>query len=199
MILQSQKILGGGGAMHVRHTTNRCSRKVHGHRYAIFLGHVSDLVRFEDAARGRKIGVNLADCMLFAQNMKWFLQVNVFAGEDGGGAFLRNLLEQVRIGPGNHILHPGQVVFFISLAEANNGLHAEMSEMVHGKGDFHAYSIAHGCNVLLEHGNAFVGDFHCQERVRKLVHLPLVQVRGIGNRAGCVGDHLDAQVHLQPG
>ena len=70
MILESQEILRGRSAMHVRHATNWCPGKVHGHRYSIFLGQVADLVRFQDAARCRKIRVNLADGMPFAQHAK---------------------------------------------------------------------------------------------------------------------------------
>src|SRR5437899_658572 len=35
--------------------------------------------------------------------------------------------------------------------------------------------------------------------MRKLVGLPLIQVGGVGNRAGSVGNHLDAQIHFEPG
>ena len=101
--------------MHVRHATNWCPGKVHGHRYSIFLGQVADLVRFQDAARCRKIRVNLADGMPFAQHAKRLFQVNILAGENRRGTLVGNLFEQIGIGPGDYVLHPGQVVFFISL------------------------------------------------------------------------------------
>src|SRR5579864_3979589 len=34
--------------------------------------------------------------------------------------------------------------------------------------------------------------------MRKLVGLPLIQVRSVGDSARSVGDHLDAQIHLEP-
>src|SRR5580704_8004120 len=34
--------------------------------------------------------------------------------------------------------------------------------------------------------------------MRKLVGLPLIQVGRVGDRAGSVGNHLDAQIHLEP-
>lgn len=66
--------------MHVRHATSRCSSKVHGHGNLIFLGHVSDLVRFQDATGGGEIGMDLANSMPSAQDAKRLLQVNVLAG-----------------------------------------------------------------------------------------------------------------------
>ena len=49
-----------------------------------------------------------------------------------------------------------------------------MSEMIHGKRDFHAYGIANGSDVLLEHRDALVGDLHAEKRMGELIGLPLV-------------------------
>src|SRR6266576_5770023 len=35
--------------------------------------------------------------------------------------------------------------------------------------------------------------------MRKLVGLPLIQVGGVGDCAGSIGNHLDSQIHLEPG
>ena len=74
-----------------------------------------------------------------------------------------------------------------------------MPEMVHGKRNFHSDGVAHGSDILLEHGDAFVGDFHPQQRMRQLICFPLIDVRGIGDRSGSAGDHLDTQIHFEPG
>ena len=129
---------------------------------------------FQDASSGGEVRLNLAYRVLLTQHLKRFLQINIFASENGGGALFRNLLEQVSIIPGNDIFDPRQVVFFIGLAQSDDGLHAKMPEVVHGKGNFHSDGFAHGGDILLEHGYAFVGDFHSEQRMRQLIRFPLI-------------------------
>ena len=160
--------------MHVRHAADRRPSKVQSHRHAVFLGHISDFVSFQDASSGGEVRLNLAYRVLLTQHLKRFLQINIFASENGGGALFRNLLEQVGIIPGNDIFDPRQVVFFIGLAQSDDGLHAKMPEVVHGKGNFHSDGVAHGGDILLEHGYAFVGDFHSEQRMRQLIRFPLI-------------------------
>ena len=186
MVFEGEKILRGCGAVDIRHATDRRAGEVHGHRHATFFGHVADLVSFEDAARSGQVRVNLADSMTLAQNAKRLFKVNIFTGENGSGTRVGNLLEQLRIGPRNHILHPGQIVFFVCLAEPNDGLHAKMSQVVHRERDLHAYSIAHGGDVLLKQRDTLIGDLHCQQGMRKLGHVPLAEDRWRGNGARSV-------------
>src|SRR5260221_1577819 len=88
VMLHRQKILGRRGTVHVRHATNRSSRKVHCHRHAKFLRHVADLVRLENSARRCKVRMDLANGVVFAQHAKRFLQINILARENWRGALL---------------------------------------------------------------------------------------------------------------
>ena len=124
---------------------------MHGHGNTVLHGRVADLVRLEDSARGGEIGMNLAHGVRLAQLDEIFLQVDIFAGERGGGAFRRDALPQVSVLPGDHILHPGKVVFLISLSQPDAGVHADVAEVVHGKRDFHPNGFADRGNVLAEH------------------------------------------------
>jgi hypothetical protein len=118
VILACQEILGRGGAVHAGQRADRQAGIVHGHRDSVFHGGVADLMGLEDAAGGGDIRMNLADCVLLAQVDETFLQVDIFAGENGRGALHGDVLEKLGVLPGNHILHPGKVVFLVGLSRA---------------------------------------------------------------------------------
>src|SRR6266496_3456639 len=73
-----------------------------------------------------------------------------------------------------------------------------MAEMVHCEWNLHPNGVASSSDIGLEHGDSFVRHFHTQQRMWKLVRLPLLQVRWIRDRTGSVCHHLDSQVHLEP-
>ena len=50
VIFKREEVQGRGRAMHVGHTTDRSTGKVHCHGYTIFFCHVADLVRLQDSA-----------------------------------------------------------------------------------------------------------------------------------------------------
>src|ERR1035438_8710508 len=73
-----------------------------------------------------------------------------------------------------------------------------MAQMIHRERNFHPDGIAHSGDVRLEHGNPLVSYLHTQQRMWKLIRLPLLQVRRIRDRTGGIRHHLDTQVHLEP-
>src|SRR5438067_12728787 len=58
VILHSQEIIRGGYRMYSGHARHRRASEVHGHSDAVFFGHVTDLLRLENAARRSGIGMN---------------------------------------------------------------------------------------------------------------------------------------------
>src|ERR1039458_1395070 len=73
-----------------------------------------------------------------------------------------------------------------------------MAQMIHRERNFHPDGIAHSGDVRLEHGNPLVSYLHTQQRMWKLIRLPLLQVRSIRDGTGGIRHHLDTQVHLEP-
>src|SRR5258708_3372996 len=59
MVLEREEVACRRRAMNVRHTADRCTGEMHRHWHAIAEGHVADLVRAQDAARGREIRMDL--------------------------------------------------------------------------------------------------------------------------------------------
>ena len=89
VILASQEILRGGGAVHAGQRADGQAGVVHRHRHAVLHGRVADLMRLKNSARGGDIGVNLADRLLLAQIDEALLQVDVLAGQDRRRGFHR--------------------------------------------------------------------------------------------------------------
>src|SRR5207248_11036621 len=58
---------------------------------------------------------------------------------------------------------------------------------------------AHGCNILRQHGDAFFCDFVGDEGVLEIVLLPLAEFGRASDGAGSIGDHLDTEIHFEPG
>ena len=198
VILAGQEILGGRGAVHAGEGADRQAGIVHGHRHAVFHSGVADLMGFEDAARRRDVRMNLADSVLLAQIDERLLQVNIFAGQDRSGTFHRDALQQVGVLPGNYILYPGEIVFLVSLAQSNDGMHADVAQVIHGERNFHTHGFARRCHVGTKHLDSFVGYLGGGERMGQLTPLPRGLAGRHSHRSGSLGDHLDAQVHFQP-
>src|ERR1022692_2907453 len=66
-----------------------------------------------------------------------------------------------------------------------------MAQMIHRERNFHPDGIAHSGDVRLEHGNPLVSYLHTQQRMWKLIRLPLLQVRRIRDRTGGIRHHLE--------
>ena len=86
----------------------------------MFFREVANFVRLQYPPRGRQVGLNLADGMALAEHPEGFFQIDVFAGQDGSGALVRDLFQQIGVHPRNHIFHPSEVVLLVSLAEADD-------------------------------------------------------------------------------
>src|SRR6267143_5045741 len=198
MVLKRQKVLGCSRTVHVRHAGDRGAGKVQSHGDAVLLGHVADLVRLEDTAGCSEVRLNLADGMLVTKYSERLFQVDVLSREDRSRTLVRNLFEQIGVHPRNHVLHPRQVVFLVRLAQTDDRLHSQMAQMIHRERNFHPDGVAHSGDVRLEHGDPFVSYLHTQQRMWKLVRLPLLQVGRISDRAGGIRHHLDSEIHLEP-
>ena len=105
---------------------------MHRHRHAVLFSHIADLVRLQNPTRSSQIRMNFAHRMFLAQHLERLFQINVLAGENRSRRLIRNLLQEIGISPRNHIFHPGQVVLLISLTQANDRLHSQMSKVIHG-------------------------------------------------------------------
>jgi len=72
-----------------------------------------------------------------------------------------------------------------------------MAQMI--QRNFHPDGFAYSGDVRLEHGDPFVSYLHSNQRMWKLVRLPLLQVGRISDGTGSVCHHLDSGIHLEPG
>ena len=142
--------------------------------------------------------MDLAHRVVFAEDLEALLQVDVLARQNGCGALRCDLLQQVRVHPWDYVLYPREVILLVGLAEPDDGLHPEVTEVVHGKGNVQAHRLPHRGDEFLEQGDALVGHFHHEQRMWDRVHLPLGQVRAHGDRARFVRDQINTQVHFEP-
>ena len=142
--------------------------------------------------------MNLADGVLLAQVDEALFQVDIFTGQDGGGALRRDVLQHLGVLPRNHVLHPRQVVFLVRLAQADDGVHAQVAEVVHRERNLHADRVAHRRHVFAQLLDSLVRHLHRGERMRQSTPLPGAHPRGTRHGVGDFRHHLDAQVHLQP-
>ena len=92
--------------MNVGHTTHGRSCEVHRHRHAKLLRHIPNLVRFQNSTGGGQVRMNLAHGALRTQHLERLFQIDILSGKNGRGAFVRDLLQQIRVGPRNYVLHP---------------------------------------------------------------------------------------------
>ena len=77
-------------------------------------------------------------------------------------------------------------------------MHAKVAQVVHGKRDLHAYGLPRRGDVFAELLDAFLGDLGAGEQMRQLAPLPRRFSGWHGHGSRSFGDHLDAQIHLQP-
>jgi hypothetical protein len=102
--------------------------------------------------------MNLTYSVLRAEIDKAFLQVDVFAGQYRCGTFRGDVLQHLGVLPGHHIFDPGEVVLLISLSQPDDGIHADVAQVVHGQRDFHSDRFAGRRYILAQLLDSFVGD-----------------------------------------
>ena len=90
MVFQREEILRRSRTVHISHAAHRSSGKVHCHGHAIFFGHVANFVGLKNSARRCEVRMNLADSVFLAEHTEWFLEKDIFAGQDWRGALIRN-------------------------------------------------------------------------------------------------------------
>ena len=171
MVFQGQEVFGRGNAVHRGHAADRAFGHVDGHRHAVLLGQVADLLVLEDAARGEHVGVDDRNAAGFEQRFEAFLQVDVFAGADRDVDRLAQAHVLVGVLPGDHVLDPGQVVFFQALAQADAVLQGDMAEVVGGQRDGVADDRAHIGHVFLQQVDAVLGQVDAGEWVGDVVNI----------------------------
>src|ERR1019366_8186097 len=200
MILQHQEVLRGRRRVHRGQRPDGRVRAMQRHGNAVRLRHVADLFGFENAAGGQQIRVNDIHRVVPAQHLERLFQVDVLTGEDGEIHRVGDLLQQLRLLPGDHVLEPGEVVLGERLTQPDATVNAQAAEMIAGERNVHAHHVADHTDEIGHHGQAFFGDFgghehmfHGQAAVLSLNPL------GARDRAGGPGQQVDPQVHFEPG
>src|ERR1035438_10115862 len=199
VVFAGQEILRGGGAVNTRQGADGGAGIVHGHGYAQLHSRFADFVRLQDSAGSGNVRMDLADGVLLTQVDEVFFQVDILTGPDRRGAVIRDVLQHVGILPRNHIFHPGKVELLVSLPQPDDGVHAQVAEVIHGRRNLHADGLARGLHILGELLDALFGHLGGDEGVRQRSLLPRAHFRRLSHRAGNALHQVDAHVHLQPG
>ena len=180
VVFQRQEVLRRRNAVDGGHTRNGRFRHVNGHRYAVILRHIADLLVLVDAAGRQQVGMDHRHTTRFEQRFEAFLEIDVLAGADGRRTRVRQPDVLIRHLPGEHILVPGQVELIQPPGDLDAVLDADVAEVVGCQRRFIADDSAHVGDVLLQifqarlrHMNAGEGMHHVLNIVRLLTHLQL--------------------------
>src|SRR5471032_2855207 len=199
VVFHDQKVLGSGGAMHVGHAGNRRAGEMHGHRHAMFLGAIADLLGLQNAARSCQVRMDNVHRVAAAQLHERLFDKDIFPGKQGHFDVFVDLLQQLGALPGHHVFEPCRIVFLQRLGQPDAGAHADVAEVVHGERYLHAHLFADGGHEIGHQLSALVRDFDAGEHVLGAPASGEVFARRIGEGARHILDEVDSQIHLQPG
>src|SRR5580704_7306847 len=115
--------------MYAGHASDWGARIMQHHWDTVLLGYIPDLVRLQNPTGCGDVRLNFPDCMVRAQYLERFFEINVLARENRRWTLQRNLLQQVGVIPRDHIFYPRQIIFFVGFAEPDDGFYAQMPEM----------------------------------------------------------------------
>src|SRR5437660_1403072 len=137
--------------------------------------------------------------MVAAEFLKVGYLIDVFTSERRCWASLRDLLKKVGVPPGDDVLHPLEVIFFVGSAETDNRLHADVAEMIGRERSVIPDGFTDGCNVFAVNSDALVGQLVSGERVwQALVVLDGVLVGGFHDGPWLALKHIGADIYLDP-
>ena len=157
-MFERDEILCRGRAVDVRHERHGRAGEVHGHGDAVLHRIVADLLGFDQAARGREIGMDHVDRAHVDQLDEVLFQIDVFAGQDRRRRRGGDLLEQLAELPGHHVLHPREVPLLHRAGELDATVDADVTVMIRSERNLHPDGLANLADPIGQPGDALVGD-----------------------------------------
>ena len=133
------------------------------------------------------------------RSLKPLEQVDVLAREGRDVDRSRDLLEHLRVLPGDHVLQPGQLVGLEGLAQPDAAIDVDVAEVVGGQRDLVADLLADLGHVLGQQGHPLVGELDPGEGGHRGRYRSQSVSGGPAQRAGDVAEQVDSEVHLQEG
>ncbi len=125
------------------------------------------------------------------------LQIDVFSREGGQVDVAGDLLPELGVLPGHHVLEPGKLVRREGSAQANGVVDGEVAEVVGGQRDLVADGFTDGRDVLDKSFDRPVSELDRREGMgRHPVAGPVEPQRG-GDQVPFPAQEVDPQVHLE--